>query len=1623
MAMDEEELNDTIGAITADPRWQDETKRADFIRDVAVKSRNQVTPEQHRVVIDELWKRQDDKGVFREAAEFTAGATKEVALSLPAGGGAYALLATDAAGLTDSGSFDRVKRGVVDLVDAAGQRLKSLHPDDRQEKRDFALSELKRELDEGTYPKGFETWLAGGYDTPTGTKEPEDEETKAWIQGATDGLARVAVMADHMGEATPENLNRYVNSDRYLGHKGYGDLGMGPSARDLLADYVATRDPGSWEAFKARVSETDSMRQTRLTRQFKDRELRAVTQGGDAMDGLIQRSADMQTSPIDMVSFWLPFMSSAKAVQAARAGTKVAAVREALKGVASEAAQEGITEALSNPNASNAQIGKAALTGAVGAGVINTGAVTAGSLVNLVRPAGPDASGQAALPAPGGGPSPLNPASTEGAVALPAGQAAENLAQVAARGGLVDMATAGMQPAPGAAGSGVASPAVLGPAAPESVAAVAGSETAGVVTPEATATVENAGTGPVPLPAEAAATAPVGAADPVEDGLGQVSPRAKMGARILMNRGVDPEVATYMAAVIDLETADDLGSEQFADSVEQSFVQRGGMLPGTNTSGATLNADPQYWRATGMSEAAAAEAAANSRAWIEEDQRAAREANRAVLEKWADRQIAASRGRVNANIDPALFAAYVVKGAAIMRDLVKDFGKWSGVMIQRFGRGVKPYLKGVFAAAMKTSQMGFVLNPAGARRAVRSGTTEPVGAPSSVYYQGQGPFRVRWPGVRAVLKGQLLPKQLAQQVTRSAEEARAAEAAATRISRDLDAAIRGYARRTGQQDLDVYNMVNTAMEQPVMLAAMVDPGLREATRRARNYLDDLSQLIAVQTGGQTGRTIMQNLGQWMRRSYAAFDPEAGWNYDALERAASRNQPIAGQNAAVILNNARSYLRRQNPNITPGELEAAMRQLTDREVWGNVLTGVSGGISKDVTSLMHRQELAPEIRALMGEESNPIKRILNSASFQAQFIARHEMQQRMRDIGLRLGIFSTDQTGVYTAQVGGDAGAGNRRWSGFGTLYTTPQMLAALQNAKGVTTGTDMGGKFLEFVKFVGGEAKLNKVALNPDAAAVNMLGVLTGLVQSGDLYSLRGVQNMWRAVELLRSGRTQRASVMNTARGLLQDARRQMLSRLEAAGVTGSLNMQDLEANLDNRVLQFIQGSELGDRVSGAARGANLGRALGGIFGETGKVVGAATGAAAGAAVGGSRIVNAHKFVAEWLLSKPDNWGKVSVFLTNYEAHLAAGMPEAQAFQLAADKTRNTMPDYSKLPVFVRELSRLGVTGSFVAFQWEVYRNFIHGVRYAVQELQTGNPTMMARGASRLFGLATTFGLGGWSKIAGLALMKGATDEEDEAYRRALARPWDRFSNLAYDKLDKNGASYTNSSYLIPQATMWELFGAAMEGGSVEEKLENVAKQLGDQFVNGSVHADPMLEAVMNVRKFGGKVSTEQGARQYWDRMEHVLKNTFTPAYADKADRYARAITERGRGDRVYSVEEENLRLLGVRKATFTHEERMLSKLYEFRDRLEDARAVARKAWTENGKSKPDAVGRAEQEAALARANEAIARVTSDMEQWKQDLGTLGIKWGRVMKVQSDRSVYVRPKELRMTREGPKSAG
>jgi hypothetical protein len=933
-----------------------------------------------------------------------------------------------------------------------------------------------------------------------------------------------------------------------------------------------------------------------------------------------------------------------------------------------------------------------------------------------------------------------------------------------------------------------------------------------------------------------------------------------------------------------------------------------------------------------------------------------------------------------------------------------NLARWTADMVRQFGAGVRRYLQGAWQAANKTSRQGF-LHPGD----LPSVITTRLGL------QQNAPFRVRQLGARDLFLGSALPTNMVPLVARSENEVKAVEQTAAQLARDLQAAETAAVNRRGLP-LDrlhghVTDFLNGVPVAGAILSAM-DPVTYDRARRMRNFIDDLTATVAASLPAGTMRdTLVNNTGSWLRRSYAAFDPNSGWNFENVMTAARKGKDVGGRPALDILRKGAAYLSAQNGYpasmrtaqglpVAGSELESDMRNLMDRDQYERALSGQPGA-SKNVTSLMRRKDIPPEIRELMGEETNVYKRFTASASFQAQFIRRHHAQVAMRQVGLASGLFSMNRGGVFTQQIPADG----PRWSGLEGVWTTPELWEALQLSTGVAAaGTDIAGYVGRFLRYTSSKAKLNRVAMNPDSWMVNGLGGAAMMLINGDWFSGRVAARLMESVRLMKSGRAKSGDVVNAAQDTLKDIQRDLIARLTAEGVFGAgVSVADIEASLPRHTLQWIETDLMRDRAAGAVEGAIIGQGMGRGFGPDVRVYGGIIGGALGGIAGAKRIRTAQNAIADLALTKPDMLFRLTGFLTNYEAALGAGLAPDAAFNEASTRTLNTFPNYAAVPAFLRSLSQFGAINSFVSFMFEMHRNTAWSMRYMAQDLAAPSMAQKRRGLQRLAGAGAVGALMAGGLPALISLLFGGGDDKDKVgmddernniFTRWFAAPWERDAILAFTKFDKEGVSYLNTSYLLPQQILGELAMAARNGDNPTDAAARIAVRLQTQFAGDSVNLTPLMQAYTNTDGRGRPVTVRSGIEGAWERTDHALKVIAEPGFVEKVNKLIYAYRDAERRGRTFSVEQEFRRVIGLRETTRTWSDLTLGRYKEFDSQIGRIREGANRTLGEN---LPGAKA-----TALERANRELAEIRTELQRFEKEAVKLGVPFGILQRAKKD---------------------
>jgi hypothetical protein len=240
----------------------------------------------------------------------------------------------------------------------------------------------------------------------------------------------------------------------------------------------------------------------------------------------------------------------------------------------------------------------------------------------------------------------------------------------------------------------------------------------------------------------------------------------------------------------------------------------------------------------------------------------------------------------------------------------------------------------------------------------------------------------------------------------------------------------------------------------------------------------------------------------------------------------------------------------------------------------------------------------------------------------------------------------------------------------------------------------------------------------------------------------------------------------------------------------------------------------------------------------------------------------------------------------------------------------------------------------------------------------------------------------------------GMDDERNNIFTRWFAAPWERDAILAFTKFDKQGVSYLNTSYLLPQQILGELAMAARNGDNPTDAAARIAVRLQTQFAGDSVNLAPLMQAYTNTDGRGRPVTVRSGIEGAWERTDHALKVIAEPGFVDKVNRLIYAHREAERRGRTFSVEQEFRRVIGLRETTRTWDDLALGRYKEFDNQIGRIREGANRTLGEN---LPGAKA-----TALERANRELAEVRTELQRFEKEAVKLGVPFGILQRAKKD---------------------
>lgn len=622
-------------------------------------------------------------------------------------------------------------------------------------------------------------------------------------------------------------------------------------------------------------------------------------------------------------------------------------------------------------------------------------------------------------------------------------------------------------------------------------------------------------------------------------------------------------------------------------------------------------------------------------------------------------------------------------------------------------------------------------------------------------------------------------------------------------------------------------------------------------------------------------TIINNMDTYAHRSYRAFD-DPDW-------------PAKVSKDPEIFPQAIEYLKgrylEQGMTYTQAE-QAAIRTARTILEEGTAYEDMSSFIkesklgSKDLSTLKRRKDIAPEIRALLGEYKDVKINYAKTLAKMSRLVANTKLLDRIKEIGLAEGWLFTEDNKPLDQSVTKVAGDASEVYAPLNGYYVPNEINQALID----TLGKEQMADWLRAVIRMNGMVKYGKTVLSPTTAFRNWMSAAFFAMANGHFDITQMRKSVSGFSEYFGHGENPEKVAY--------------LRKLKELGVVYDTayagEMMDLlkDSNLENTV--FSKGP--------------------------------------------FQSLKAANELAQKFYQYGDDFWKIMGF-ENEKAMLMKhkGMSEAEAEVEAAERIRNTYPTYSMTGRAVNWLRRFPLAGTFVSFPAEVIRTQFHMLRYLKQDWKD-SPAYAAR---KIVGLAMVSGLAYAAQALSKDLFDIGDDEEEAV--RLMAASWNSNSNIWFMGRDEKGnIRYLDFSFLDPYNYFKRPINAVMRDQPLDKAAIQAASEMLSPFFGTDIAFGAISEIWNNKKEGGGRIYNPQDmALDQAQSIANHLRKAIQPGFVGNMERAWMAANDQVTASgKQYKAEEELAAFFGFRASTFDPKTALYYNSFEFKDRKRDATAV-----------------------------------------------------------------------------------
>jgi len=646
---------------------------------------------------------------------------------------------------------------------------------------------------------------------------------------------------------------------------------------------------------------------------------------------------------------------------------------------------------------------------------------------------------------------------------------------------------------------------------------------------------------------------------------------------------------------------------------------------------------------------------------------------------------------------------------------------------------------------------------------------------------------------------------------------------ASYLVNDLDVAIKNY---DGDKEKVISDFDKFVRGEEVELP----DNFIEIGNAMRDHIDKLSYEL-INSGivdEYQAENIRKNIGTYLTRSYEVFDKD-NWAEKVDQEVLQAAKNFLKKQ---LLSEATKEAKKKGLDVNSvleNKVDLAINDLIDREgAQSFVSSGKTG--SKDVSILKQKTDIPFEIRALMGEYTDPAQNYSRTIFKIASLINNAKFLNTVRDNGIGVYLFEKNDINRPKEFDTLIAAEGSETMNPLNGLYTTKEIAGSLKESAGILNSIEVALPFevsgtvkstYEYYMKLLSTVKWLKTVGSVGTHFKNVSGNITFMLANG----------YFKPDEYRKSAQVIHNDFFNKTDKELREKMQEYVDAgiVDQSAVLGELRSMFKDADFDKSFERRMNSEELNPSKKFIDRVKRLGKK------------------------GVSLAENAYQAEDDYfkVISYETEKSRYAKAMYGKEYSKLTENQQDDVKKYVTEITKNVLPNYGRVPGAVKLVKAFPVVGTFISFQTEALRTAYNIVNLSITELKSSNPDIKKIGALRMAGIISSQAV----KYAMMYLIGGAVlgDDDDEKKEKAkrFVAPWSKNSNILIKNEGDGKFSYIDFSASDPFGGIVKPINAMMAGEDLLDGFIEGVKEVISPFTNPDILKSMFTEISENKDAYG----------------------------------------------------------------------------------------------------------------------------------------------------------------------------